>query len=148
MLVTHSFTMDIILSANKADTRYSRNTSIHSCWHVCWLCCSIGTGTFNQRDAGQLFAPSSRLLYIHIIRQTFRHTLFFNLLLPPIILNCGYELKQVCLSFFVQSSAYFVAQESFFRNFGSILIFAFLGTFISAVGLGQVISGIYLSYSV
>jgi solute carrier family 9 (sodium/hydrogen exchanger), member 6/7 len=29
-------------------------------------------------------------------------------------------------------------QESFFRHFGSILTFAFLGTFISAVGLGYV----------
>ncbi|KAJ7630077.1 hypothetical protein DFH06DRAFT_705897 [Mycena polygramma] len=52
---------------------------------------------------------------------TFKHTLFFNLLLPPIILNSGHKLKQ----------------ENFSRNFSSIVTFAVLGTFISAVGVGQ-----------
>ena len=52
--------------------------------------------------------------------QTFKHTLLFNLLLPPIILNLGYEFKQ----------------DNFFHNFGSILTFTFLRTHISAVGLG------------
>ncbi|EJS42159.1 nhx1p [Saccharomyces arboricola H-6] len=54
---------------------------------------------------------------------TFNSSYFFNVLLPPIILNSGYELNQV----------------NFFNNMVSILIFAIPGTFISAVVIGMIL---------
>lgn len=54
---------------------------------------------------------------------SFDYQLFFNLLLPPIILSCGYELHQA----------------NFFRNIGTIVTFAFAGTFLSAVVIGLIL---------
>ncbi|KAG9251544.1 Sodium/hydrogen exchanger family-domain-containing protein [Emericellopsis atlantica] len=54
---------------------------------------------------------------------SFDYQIFFNLLLPPIILACGYELHQA----------------NFFRNFGIIVTFAFAGTFLSAVVIGLIL---------
>jgi sodium/hydrogen exchanger-like protein 6/7 len=54
---------------------------------------------------------------------SFSYLYFFNFLLPPIILNSGFELHQA----------------SFFREIGTILTFALAGTFISAVVLGVIL---------
>lgn len=54
---------------------------------------------------------------------TFNSSYFFNVLLPPIILNSGFELNQ----------------RNFFANIGLILVFAIPGTFVSAIVLGTIL---------
>lgn len=75
--------------------------------------------------AGMFVGLLLRILPGHFIQEhvSFSSAYFFNLLLPPIILNSGYELNQ----------------ENFFRNIVTILTFAICGTFFAAVTLGCII---------
>ncbi|XP_023237027.1 sodium/hydrogen exchanger 7-like [Centruroides sculpturatus] len=55
-------------------------------------------------------------------KATFDPEIFFNIILPPVIFNAGYSLKK----------------RYFFRNLGTIMSYAFLGTTISCVVIGGV----------
>lgn len=77
----------------------------------------------------------------------FSPTIFFLVLLPPIIFESGYNLHKVYSFYLKISNAYWLIvvqlllQGNFFQNIGSITVFAVFGTLISAMIVG---SGVYV----
>lgn len=121
---SHYSLLDELLSPRKEDRGRPRDGHLHLCrfvpvayetstrWH---LTHAVGM------TVGLLLLVTSGDSIRNLI--SFDYQIFFNLLLPPIILASGYELHQA----------------NFFRNMGTILTFAFAGTFLSAVVIGLIL---------
>ena len=120
---THCSAFHKLPATTKEDRSSTRDGDIDLCWFgILFLpTCSAGRLTSLGMTIGLILRVSAGNSIQSLV--SFDYQIFFNLLLPPIILASGYELHQA----------------NFFRNIGTILTFAFAGTFISAVVLGLVL---------
>ncbi|XP_047360299.1 sodium/hydrogen exchanger 6 isoform X1 [Vespa velutina] len=76
----------------------------------------IKNETFAYTFRGEIYKEDNEI----DLKATFDPEIFFNIILPPIIFHAGYSLKR----------------KYFFRNLGAILMYALLGTSISAFVIG------------
>ncbi|KAK2584957.1 hypothetical protein KPH14_002546 [Odynerus spinipes] len=81
----------------------------------------IKNKTFAYTFRGEIYKEDNEI----DLKATFDPEIFFNIILPPIIFHAGYSLKR----------------KYFFRNLGAILMYALLGTSISAFVVGALMYG-------
>ncbi|XP_076661665.1 na[+]/H[+] hydrogen exchanger 3 isoform X7 [Halictus rubicundus] len=77
---------------------------------------TIKNKTFAYSFRGEIYKQDNEI----DLKATFDPEIFFNIILPPIIFHAGYSLKR----------------KYFFRNLGAILMYALIGTTISAFVIG------------
>lgn len=129
MLLIAAFFASYLLQTNKITAIHETVVSIFAGTSCCPLssqyCIPVLLLTKTYSLPGMTIGMILRVATGDNIRglMVFDFKIFFNLLLPPIILSSGYELHQA----------------NFFRNIGTILTFAFAGTFLSAVVIGLIL---------